>query len=98
MISESAHPIHASATLTTSSGEGPLRLADETAPLLTPKLAPHSRRSSFVDDNAGLLLVAASQLFVSAMNLTVKVLKSEGEPVPTLEVWSTLTGYILPPS
>ena len=85
MTPDSALPIiHASATLTTS-GEGPLRPADETAPLLTPKLA-HARRSSFFDDNAGLLLVAASQVFVSAMNLTAKVLKSVDEPVPTLEV------------
>ena len=85
MTPDSTLPIiHASATLTTS-GEGPLRPADETAPLLTPKLT-HARRSSFFDDNAGLLLVAASQVFVSAMNLTAKVLKSVDEPVPTLEV------------
>jgi hypothetical protein len=88
-------PIHASTTCSSSnsdlpvSGDGP----HETSPLLKAKDANLTqtgpRRSallSFFDENAGLLLVAASQLFASAMNLSVKVLNSLDEPVPTLEV------------
>src|ERR1700761_4411548 len=69
---------------------------DETSPLLKPQSSHadqptisglrRSSLSSFFDDNAGLLLVAASQLFVSAMNLSVKMLNSLDEPVPILEV------------
>lgn len=74
-------------------GEGPL-LSDETSPLLKPtqahqKSIPGTRRSalsSFFDDNAGLLLIVASQVFFSAMNLSVKVLNSLDEPVPTFEL------------
>ncbi|KAI9450011.1 hypothetical protein BJY52DRAFT_1419732 [Lactarius psammicola] len=44
--------------------------------------------STFVNNNAGLMLVGASQFFLSAMNVTVKVLNSLDEPVPTLElIW-----------
>ncbi|KAN0135178.1 hypothetical protein V8E53_007069 [Lactarius tabidus] len=75
-----------------ASGDGP-PIPDETSPLLKTKdahLHPTGPRrsalSSFFDDNAGLLLVAASQLFASAMNLSVKVLNSLDEPVPTLEL------------
>lgn len=94
----SAYPIHASKALSSSnshlpaSGEGPPTL-DEISPLLKTKDAHahqsgprRSAVSSFLDDNAGLLLVAASQLFASAMSLSVKVLNSLDEPVPTLEV------------
>jgi hypothetical protein len=42
--------------------------------------------SGFIDRNAGLLLVAASQFFFSAMNVCVKWLNTMDEPVPTLEV------------
>ena len=91
-------PIHTSTTLSSSnshlpaSREGP-PTPDEISPLLQTKDA-HAHQSglrrsalpSFLDDNAGLLLVAASQLFASAMNLSVKVLNSLDEPVPTLEV------------
>jgi len=42
--------------------------------------------SSLYDKNAGLLLVAASQFFYSAMNISVKWLNSLDDPVPTLEV------------
>jgi hypothetical protein len=44
--------------------------------------------SSFLDKNAGLLLVASSQLFFCASNLCVKWLNSldESERVPILEV------------
>lgn len=40
----------------------------------------------FVANNAGLLLVAASQGFFSLMNVAVKKLNSIDPPVPTLEV------------
>jgi hypothetical protein len=49
----------------------------------------HSARSSvsaFLDKNAGLSLIAASQFFFSAMSLCVKWLNSLDEPVPILEV------------
>lgn len=49
----------------------------------------HSARSSvsaFLDKNAGLSLIAASQFFFSAMNTCVKWLNSLDEPVPILEV------------
>jgi hypothetical protein len=44
--------------------------------------------SSFLDNNAGLLLVALSQFFFAASNLCVKWLNSldESERVPVLEV------------
>lgn len=45
--------------------------------------------SSFLDNNAGLLLVAASQFFFSAMGISVKWLNSLDKPVPTLEVCNT---------
>ena len=49
----------------------------------------HSARlsvSAFLDRNAGLSLIAASQFFFSAMNTCVKWLNSLDEPVPILEV------------
>jgi hypothetical protein len=42
--------------------------------------------SGFIDRNAGLLLVAASQFFISAMHVSVKWLNTMDEPVPILEV------------
>ncbi|KAH9974987.1 hypothetical protein BGW80DRAFT_1225285 [Lactifluus volemus] len=42
--------------------------------------------SGFIDRNAGLLLIAASQFFFSAMNVSVKWLNTLDEPVPTLEL------------
>ena len=93
---------HAMSSATTSSnsdlitdGESP-PLSDETSPLLKPKNTHayqssipgkwRSALSSFFNDNAGLLLVMGAQVFFSAMNLSVKVLNSLDEPVPTLEV------------
>ena len=75
---------------------------DETTPLLGTNRAQLSRSerwyaavSTFLDENAGLLLVAASQFFFSAMNTCVKWLNSLDEPVPMLEVrvpsWSFLS-------
>jgi hypothetical protein len=51
--------------------------------------------SSFLDKNAGLLLVASSQFFFSASNICVKWLNSldESERVPILEVRDTLESY-----
>ncbi|KAH8986202.1 integral membrane protein DUF6 [Lactarius akahatsu] len=70
--------------------EGPsLIQANETSPLLKPGHAHGTWRSalsSFLDDNTGLLLVAASQVFFSSMNMAVKLLNSLDEPVPTFEL------------
>ena len=51
-----------------------------------------SATSSFLDKNAGLLLIAASQFFLSASNLCVKWLNSLDESVPILEVCDFLRG------
>ena len=66
---------------------------DETTPLLGTNCAQLSRSErwysavcTFFDENAGLLLVAASQFFFSAMTTCVKWLNSLNEPVPMLEV------------
>lgn len=97
-----SRPVYTSATSSSISdlpvcgeSEGP-PLPDETSPLLKLKHAYahqpsvsgpwRSALSSFLDDNTGLLLVAASQIFFSAMNLAVKMLNSLDEPVPTLEL------------
>jgi hypothetical protein len=59
----------------------------------------HSARSSvstFFDENAGLLLVAASQFFYAATNTCVKWLNSldDGEPVPMLEVRRRIPAWL----
>ncbi|KAI9439324.1 integral membrane protein DUF6 [Lactarius indigo] len=73
-----------------TSREGLPTLPDETSPLLKPKHAHappwRSALSLFLDNNTGLLLVAASQVFFSAMNMAVKLLNSLDEPVPTFEL------------
>jgi hypothetical protein len=53
--------------------------------------------SSFLDKNAGLLLVASSQFFFSTSNLCVKFLNrlDESERVPVLEVRDILGKLIL---
>ena len=65
-------------------------IADETSPLLPPKHTPRQTIfawwNSLLNDNLGLLLVAASQFFFSSMNISVKWLNNSDEPVPTLEV------------
>lgn len=69
-------------------------IPDETSPLLPPERTSRRTvfgrwkpaRSSFLDDNSGLFLVATAEFFVSAMNATVKVLSSLDEPVPILEI------------
>ena len=79
-------------------------IPEETSPLLQPKRAPRrtvsewwkSTRSSFLDENFGLFLVAAAELFVFAMNATVKLLNSSQEPVPILEVCEAPIRYSCP--
>lgn len=51
--------------------------------------------SAFIDKNAGLLLVAASQFFFSAMGISVKWLNSLDESVPTLQVRISSTRPII---
>lgn len=66
----------------------------ETSPLLDPGRMPGRNiskrwkyaRSSFLDANFGLFLVATAECFVAAMNMTVKLINTSDEPVPTLEV------------
>ena len=70
-------------------------ILDETSPLLQPERVGslserwHSTASAFLDRNAGLLLIAASQFFFSASNVSVKWLNSLDEPLPMLEVRDT---------
>lgn len=61
---------------------------DEISPLLgtTAHTSTRSSVSVFLDKNAGLSLIAASQFFFSAMNICVKRLNTLDEPVPILEV------------
>ncbi|KAH7906304.1 hypothetical protein BJ138DRAFT_1183191 [Hygrophoropsis aurantiaca] len=47
--------------------------------------AAKSRTLTFCDANAGMLLIMSAQLFFAFMNLSVKILNSLDEPVPTLE-------------
>ena len=67
---------------------------NETSALLADTERGQSATSSFLDKNAGLLLVASSQFFFSASNLCVKWLNSldESERVPILEVRDILGG------
>lgn len=69
---------------------------DEASPLLQdgrPRRSLSERCSSavsaFMDRNAGLLLIAASQFFFSVSNVCVKWLNSLDEHVPMLEVRDT---------
>jgi len=76
---------------------------EETSPLLEPGRTTGQKqwsfaRSSFLDANLGLLLIATAECFVSAMNMTIKLLNSSDEPVPILEVIlvrSTITCVLL---
>ena len=52
----------------------------------------HSALSTFIDKNAGLFLVAASQFFFSVSNVCVEWLNSLDNHVPMLEVRDTLEG------
>lgn len=80
-------------------GDSP-SLPGETSPLLQPERVGLSQRAhsewwrsavpAFLDKNAGLLLVAASQFFFAASNISVKWLNNLDEHVPILEVRDTL--------
>jgi hypothetical protein len=94
VLSNSVTRVSSDSDLPTSGEPQGPPIPDETSPLLIKTKDAHlhptkprrSALSSFFDNNAGLLLVTASQLFASAMNLSVKVLNSLDDPVPTLEV------------
>lgn len=50
----------------------------------------------FVDNNAGLLLVALAQLFFAFVNVSIKVLKEIDTPIATLQVRSVKSTSALP--
>lgn len=54
-----------------------------------------SRIKDVVQSNIGLLLIVASQAFMSFMNVSVKKLNSLDTPVPTLEVSSYSVHYTI---
>ncbi|KAH9051254.1 hypothetical protein EDB87DRAFT_1666781 [Lactarius vividus] len=98
----------APSTSDSESPKGGPPVPDEVSPLLHPKYSKEPQRntsgrwlaarlsmSAFIDNNAGLLLVAASQFFFTSMGISVKWLNSLDEPVPTLElIWiRMLTTY-----
>ena len=73
--------------------EEALSLPDEASPLLQDGRVRrslsercHSALSAFMDKNAGLLLVAASQFFFAVSNVFVKWLNGLDDHVPILEV------------
>ncbi|KAF8259020.1 hypothetical protein EI94DRAFT_1814102 [Lactarius quietus] len=81
-------------------------IPQETSPLLDPGRTPErsfskrwmSTRSSFLDANFGLFLIATAECFISAMSMTVKLINSSDEPVPILEIIlirSTITSFLL---
>lgn len=62
-------------------------IPNEASPLLRSKRTQWSiARSTFLENNSGLLLVAAAQFFFSAMGIVLKCFNSLDDPVPTLEV------------
>ena len=73
---------------------------DDTTPLLQPDPVPpprkslfeywHSNGSAFLDRNAGLLLVVASQISLTLSNVSVKWLNNLDEHIPMLEVCDAL--------
>jgi hypothetical protein len=77
-----------------------VHVPDETSPLLPvqPESVPksrapqslserwHSTVSTFLDTNAGLLLIVAAQFLFAASNITVKWLNSSENQIPMLEV------------
>ena len=76
---------------------GALSAPDEASPLLQNGRVRrslsercHSALAAFMNKNAGLLLVAASQFFFSLSNVCVKWLNSLDNHVPMLEVRDTL--------
>lgn len=94
-----SNPLHTPVTGHASSSEfasppNARDIPEETSPLLQPKRAQRLTvfkrwkfaRSSFLDDNFGLIIVAVAEFFVFAMNATVKLLNSSDEPLPILEI------------
>lgn len=87
-----------------SSGYGPGRDAstapDDTSPLLQSEFVAvprkglserwHSNMSAFLEGNAGLLLVVASQFCFALSNISVKWLNNLEENIPMLEVRDVL--------
>jgi len=73
---------------------------DDTSPLLQPDSVPVPRKgqserwdsnaSAFLDRNAGLLLVVASQFCFALSNISVKWLNNLDEHIPMLEVRDAL--------
>lgn len=62
-------------------------IPNEASPLLGSKRTQwNTARSSFLENNVGLLLVAAAQFFFSAMGIVLKWFNGLDDPVPTLEV------------
>ncbi len=53
-----------------------------------------SRTKDIVQSNIGLLLIVASQAFMSFINVSVKKLNSLDTPVPTLEVSDYSVHYL----
>ena len=51
-----------------------------------------SAATAVANNNAGLLLVTASQVFFSLMNFSVKILNTIDPPVSTLQVCSSMIG------
>ncbi|KAH9974971.1 hypothetical protein BGW80DRAFT_1559449 [Lactifluus volemus] len=89
-----------------SRGALSMPVPDETSTLLQHRSAQmeetvsergRSSTSAFVDRNAGLLLVAGSEFFFSAINVSVKWINNLDEPVPILEqIWVRMAmTYIL---
>ena len=96
LLSNSVTRVSSDSDLPTSGEpEGP-PVPDEVSPLLKPKRTQAHRQtisewwrtaqSSFLNDNSGLLSIAASQLFFSAIGVAIKWLNCLDDPVPTLEV------------
>jgi len=95
-----AHSINPSESCSPLSSSGPglpeEAVPDEMSPLLQTGSTFKSRRShsegwlstapAFLDRNAGLFLIAASQLFFALSNVTVKWLNGSDEQIPMLEV------------
>jgi hypothetical protein len=84
-----------------SRGALSMPVPDETSTLLQHRSAQmeetvserwRSSTSAFVDRNAGLLLVAGSEFFFSAINVSVKWINNLDEPVPILEVCGAAKG------
>jgi hypothetical protein len=107
VLSNSVTRVSSDSDLPTSGEPQGPPIPDEVSPLLKPKRTQAHRQtiserwwtaqSSLLNDNSGLLLIAASQFFFSAMGIAVKWLNGLDDPVPTLEVCMTHRGRIFFP-